>query len=170
METSAFDREKTWIDASQYWSVQGDPFIRLNIQMLMNAEQPLIAMEDEISRLLLAKKNDLRTSFLLTQHGACAAFWMLGLYEALRLLRSTHGQRCEQFNDIFRQASVIRMPLAKHEVISASNFRKVQHYPTSIWCAETGKVGWSAFEPKTGKMIEVYRIELADQFLAIRPT
>ena len=169
MDNMAFDRKTTWIDASQYWSVQGDQFIRLNIQMLMNAEQPLIAMEDEISGLLLAGKNDLRTSFLITQHGACAAFWMLGLYEVLRLLRGIHGKRCEHFADVFRQASVMRMPLAKHEVISAPNFRNVQHYPTSIWCAETGKVGWRAFEPETGKMIEVYRIDLADQFLAITP-
>jgi hypothetical protein len=60
------------------------------------------------------------------------------------------------------------MPLAKHEMISAKSYREVLHYPKSIWCPATGKVGWSAFEPKTEAMIDVYRIELANKFLAIK--
>jgi hypothetical protein len=79
VNSSIFDRKRSWIDACQYWSVEGDQFIRLNIQMLMNAEHPLLDMEEKISNLLLAGKNDLEISFFLTQHGACAAYWMLGL-------------------------------------------------------------------------------------------
>ena len=167
MNNNLYSRQAAWVDSSQYWAIQSDQFIRLNIQMLGNAELPLIAMEAQIARLLVKGKNDLPTSLLLTQHGASAAYWMLGFYELLRLLRDKHSDKFHQLSNIFRRVSVIRMPLAKHEVIGAPGYRSIQHYPTSIWCPTTGKVGWSAFEPETNAMIEIYRAELADEFLAI---
>lgn len=169
MRASQFDRMAQWITASAQWSSSDDSFIMLNVQMLGTAEQPIAEMEQELCHLLLAGKNDPVTSRLLTQHKACVAYWMLGFYELLRILRKTHKTRFTQISDIFRKVSVIRMPLAKHEMIGSPGFRQVHHYPVSIWCPETGKIGWSAFDPETTNMLEVFRCDLADQFLAIKP-
>lgn len=162
---SALTRKDSWIAASVRWSNRDDHFIMLNIQMLGNAEEPLIDMEDELSRRLKANNNDLATSMILARYVACAAYWTLGLYELIRLLKDQYRDNFDPLADIFRKVSVLRMPLAKHEVIGAPKYRKVQHYPQPIWCSETGKVGWKAFEPLAEEMLEIFRIDLADQFL-----
>ncbi len=56
------------------------------------------------------------------------------------------------------------MPLAKHEVRRKPGLR---HYPTSVWCIETGRVGWQAYNPDIQGNESYYRTDLADEFLLV---
>jgi hypothetical protein len=65
---------------------------------------------------------------------------------------------------LHKKLEILRIPLAKHEVRRKPN---LPHYPTSVWCPETGKVGWQAYDPDIEANGIYYRVDLADEFLTI---
>lgn len=160
-------RLKAWVDAGQIWFDNADPFIMLNIQMLGQAEAPILDLEANL-RKPLATQMEQNQSLALTQCSALSLCWFLGFYEVLRTLRAKVPIRFKPLAPIFHEVEVARMPLAKHEVKSAPGFRREFHYPTSIWEPTTGRVGWQVFDPSQAKMITVVRTDLADQFLEAR--
>jgi len=158
-----------WVNSSRTWLGEGKQFIGLDIQMLGQAEAPLLAFEGIVSHLLKDKALDENGALLLTQCYALSTYWIFGFYEVLRKMRSVRKD-CAALSELYHDVSVIRMPLAKHEVKSAPGFREVWHYPTNIFEPTKGDIGWRVFDPQRADFTELYRKELADRFLAAKVT
>jgi hypothetical protein len=157
-------RLKHWVDAGNRWFDNGDPFVMLNIQMLGHAEGPILELEANLKKPLVARMTDTH-GLALMQCSALSLCWFLGFYEVLRTLRESAPVRFKPLASIFHEVEVARMPLAKHQVKSAPGYRGRFHYPTSVWEPTTGRLGWQVYDPSRGEMITVVRTELADRFL-----
>ena len=147
-----------------------DQFIYLAIQNLMFAERIILDMERQLARDLGTRTADLHESVLLMECSSHSIFWVCGLYELTRSLREAKSPQFSELAALHRKLSVVRMPLAKHEVMSAPGFRDKFHYPTSIWSPNTGRVGWYVFSPDSEQNESYFRTELADEFLAVTAT
>lgn len=141
----------------------------LNIQMLGQAEPPLLALEADLAALAGQVGDDvaLLRSAMLTQCSAMSIYWLFGLYEVLRTLRKVAPKRFVALRGLFHEVSVARIPLAKHSVKGARGYMNRPHYPTSMWDPLKGRVGWRVFDPSAEKMIVVARTDVAARFLAI---
>ena len=162
------DRLKLWVDAGALWSEPGNPFLMLDVQMLGHAEAPLLDFEGVLGELLKNNDNNEDTMLFMTQCVALSILWVFGLYEPLRKVRGS-GVNFSSLSDLYHDVSVIRMPLAKHEVKSAPGFRAKHHYPVGIHNPGTGQVGWRAFDPNAKVLREFYRADMANRFLSARP-
>jgi hypothetical protein len=158
-------RAQMWVDCGERWFDNADPFILLNIQMLGHAEPPLLTLEAELARLACGQGPSIRQGMLLMQCSALSIYWIFGLYEVLRTLKECAPTRFAPLDGLFHTVGVVRMPLAKHEVKSAPDYRRKAHYPTSVWDPATGRIGWYAFDPQRETMITVTRTDVADRFL-----
>ena len=133
--------------------------------MLGHAEAPLSAFEAVVAELVKSGDQSENHMLMTSQCFGLSNYWILGLYELLRKLKVTLGREFAPLATLFHDVEIIRMPLAKHEVKGAPGYRRVWHYPTLISEHQTGRVGWSVFDPTQGMMINLFRPELADRFL-----
>jgi hypothetical protein len=157
-----------WVASARKFGLPADAFIMLAIQNLGHAERPLLAMEANLAMPPTGSVGaKLEHSARLTECFALSSYWVFGLYEMMRTAKQTMPAAFEPLKLLFHKVEVARMPLAKHEVKSAPGYREVSHFPTSVWCPETGSVGWHAFDPVAKNMLVVTRTALADEFLAI---
>ena len=161
------ERAEAWIACGQRWFDNADPQIVLNIQMLGYAEPPILALEAKLAKPLLEPAT-IDQGLRLMQCSALSIYWLFGLYEVLRTLKQRAPDRFPPLSQLFYEVEIARMPLAKHEVKGAPGYRKRDHYPTSVWQPETGRVGWHVFDPLAEQMVTVSRSDIADRFLAIR--
>lgn len=162
------ERAEAWVACGKRWFDNADPQIVLNIQMLGYAEPPIMALEAKLAKPLLAPAT-IDQGLRLMQCSALSIYWLFGLYEALRTLRQRAPNRFAPLSGLFHEVAIARVPLAKHEVKGASGYREKDHYPTTVWQPETGRVGWHVFDPLAEKMVTVSRTDIADRFLEIRP-
>ena len=162
------ERAKLWVECGVRWSAKDLPFIMLNIQMLGHGEAPLSGFEAVVGELIVSGDQSENHLLLTSQCFALSTYWVFGLYELLRKLREGLGPAFAPLSSIFHDVEIIRMPLAKHEVKSAPKYRGVWHYPTLIYEPNTGRVGWSVFDPANEVMISLFRGDIADRFLAVK--
>jgi hypothetical protein len=158
-------RAKQWVDCGNRWAGNDAPFLLLDIQLLGHAEAPLLGFEGVLAELIMSGENSENVALFTAQCSALSTYWIFGFYEVLRKLKRESKLKFPALESIFHEVSVIRMPLAKHEVKGAPGYRKTGHYPSSIYKPETGKIGWSVFDPKKEAMTEVIRRDVADRFL-----
>ena len=142
------------------------PFIYIAVENLMFAERFILQMEKTLVR---QDENSpcSHEPLLLKECAAHSILWLFGLYEVTRTLETADSPKFGAFSDLHNKLSVLRIPLAKHQVKNAPNYRNTPHYPTSVWSAETGRVGWQAFNPHTNSLEVYFRADLADEFLAV---
>lgn len=158
------DRAACWAACAERWFDNDHLLIQLNIEMLGRAERPILALETALAEASKSEASAERNRLLL-ECSALSIYWLFGLYEALRTLRERGPGRFAPLADIYREIEVARMPLAKHEVKGAPRYRGIEHYPTSLWDPETGRVGWHVFDPHCEAMVTVVRTDVADRFL-----
>jgi hypothetical protein len=139
----------------------------LEVQMLGHAEAPLSAFEATTAELIKSQDQAEHGALLTTQCFALSNLWVIGFYELLRKLRDIRNSDFDAVAGLFDSVSILRMPLAKHQVLSAPNYRNKFHYPTSIFNPTTGRIGWRVFDPKLESYVELFRGDLADQFLSL---
>lgn len=156
------ERGLRWYRAEERFFRNDLPLINLSIRKLMYAEPALLSMERELSGTTPQDR------FLLEQCSALSMYWAFGLFEVTRQLsnampkaKASHSHLETAVADFHTKLSALRMPLAKHKVMG----QVLGHYPTSV--QDSGRVGWSTFNPKSGKMESLFRTELADEFLKI---
>jgi len=135
--------------------------------MLGHAEAPILAFEGTTEALIKGNDKSENGIILTTQCVAISTLWIFGFYELLRKMRANKSVGFELIENIYRDVATIRMPLAKHEVLSAPGYRNRSHYPTGIYNSDSGSVGWRVFDPKENCFIDVFRKELADAFLDV---
>jgi hypothetical protein len=103
----------------------------------------------------------------------CAAhsiLWVFGLYEIVRIVKEANAFKFEGLKELFQKLEILRMPLAKHEVKSTRKYRSAPHYPTGLWFAESGWVGWHIFNPLEEAVQPFTRTGIANEFLSITAT
>ncbi|MFI5088618.1 MAG: hypothetical protein ACHP7P_00995 [Terriglobales bacterium] len=149
------ERSKSWIASAENLVSETAPFIYFSVENLMFAERLILQMEKTLER-----SNE---PLLLKECAAHSILWLFGLYEVTRILRNRDSDR---FGTLHKKLEVLRIPLGKHLVAGWKNNNK-PHYPTSVWCPETGKVGWQAFNPHTSSREVYFRADLADEFLTV---
>lgn len=156
------DRQRTdaWRVSATNLVFDRVPFLSMAVERLMFAERPLLEMEARLVQHEIAMVQN--EPLLLMECSSLAMLWICGLYEVTRLTKAARNPKWESLSDLHRRLSSLRMPIAKHEVKGKP---ALSHYPTSVWEAESGKVGWSIYNPDTDSY-EVYtRAQLADEFL-----
>lgn len=161
------NRAQLWVDCSQRWFDNSDSLVQLNVQMLGHAEPPILALEQRLAQSSPYSRATIEQGALLMQCSALSVYWLFGLYETLRTLRQCAPRRFRVLEPLFHEVTVARMPLAKHQVKSARGYPRTEHYPTSVWDIQTGRVGWHVFDPNVEHMITVSRTDIADRFLKI---
>ena len=157
------NRWPVWIECAKRLLCDGDPYIPQSIENLGIAERMLLQMETDLKS---ESRKQVRDA-LLSECSAHSILWVFGLYEVLRKVREMKIAQHGQLERLFQKLEVIRMPLAKHEVKSAPQYRKKLYYPTSVWSLENGWVGWHVFNPVSETNEVFYRTELANEFLTI---
>ena len=158
-------RMALWVRSSKNWMQVGRQFIGLDIQMLGHGEAPLLGFEGVSAELTVHGIQNEDGMLIRMQCYALSTYWIFGLYEVLRKMKIALGDDFVKFSDLYHDVSVIRMPLAKHEVKGAPGFREVWHYPVNVVESASGRTGWRVFDPKKGAMAEIFRKDLADRFL-----
>jgi len=161
------DRAKRWRASAASFVSETLSFVPTSIENLMFAERPILLMENALAHRDDGKARPAPDPFLIMQCSALSALWLLGLYEAIRVLKETDAPTFSALRNLFIKLEIVRMPLAKHEVKSARNYRKVLHFPTGAWDQATGCVGWSVFNPNTDQTEIHSRTDLANEFLEI---
>jgi hypothetical protein len=171
------ERSKSWRVSAENLIIESAPYIYMSVENLMFAERPILQMEKTLAR-HGGSSPDPREPWLLKECGAQSILWVCGLYEVTRTLKDVKFPKCPALGDLYEKLHVLRIPLAKHEVMrvarakcEVSGHRKQPHappphYPTSVWSVETGRVGWSIFNPNAKLFEEYFRSDLADEFLA----
>jgi hypothetical protein len=156
-------RATLWLDAAKSLVADETPYAYMAVETLMFAERPILAMENRPAD-RQDKEREPSEPLLLVECSTLSVLWICGLYEITRGLRAAKSPRAPHFLDLHRKLEVLRVPLAKHEVWHNSDR---SHHPTSIWCPDTGHVGWQVFNPQTDLMESYYRTRLADEFLSL---
>ena len=165
-------RFKRWVEmAHRLLGDEDDPHMAFQLQQSGVLDTALLAFESETrtdpgpdpGNLYIAGQN---FEFLIGDS------WLLFTYEILRTFRASSryaslpAETRAGLDEIFRLASLVRMPLAKHE---AARTRKGKSYvfnvPIHIMHDGLGTAGWRVFEKTTGEMIDVLRRPLADALL-----
>lgn len=152
-----------WIKCSERLVNNDDPYIPLSVENLGRAEKMLLNME---AKLTTESQKPVRDT-LLMECSAHSIMWIFGLYEVLRKIRDIKTSQFDSLEELFQKLEVIRMPLAKHEVKTWPKYRKKLYYPTSVWSAEDGRVGWHVFDPVSRASETFLRTDLADEFLSL---
>jgi hypothetical protein len=155
------ERCEAWLSSARNLVSGSDPFRYMSVENLMFAERPILEMEMKLAR----EKGSppvLNEPWLLMECSASSILWLFGLYEVSRGMKEAIHPRFPALVELHRKLEVLRMPLAKHEV---KRQRRTSHYPTSIWCPETGRVGWQVYDPDAGSNAQYDRTQLADEFL-----
>ena len=98
---------------------------------------------------------------------AHSALWVLGLYEAVRIVKESESPKFEGLKPLFSKLEIVRMPLAKNEAKRVKGTQATSHYPTGTWSPETGKVGWIVGDPRSGESCVLSRTDLANEFLSV---
>ncbi len=156
------ERSRLWMASATNLITENAPFIYTSVENLMFAERYILRME----KTLVRQSSDPQP-LLLKECAAHSILWLCGLYEVIRVLKQAKSPKFVAFSDLHNKLHVLRIPLAKHEVSGAPGYRNTPHYPTSVWSAETGRVGWQAFNPVTNSPEVYFRTDLADEFLAV---
>jgi hypothetical protein len=159
-----------WVRSSNLWLGNDDSFIRADIQMLGNAEAPLIGFEAAVANLIMAEGPSIDQALFATQCWALSTYWMFGLYEMLRILKRLLKSEFKPLEELFHDVSVVRMPLAKHQVKGAKHYPQTPHVAQHIFEPDTGRIGWRVFDPKKKETITIVRKEIADRFLSATKT
>lgn len=155
------ERAKNWLDAANNLVSYNIGFIYMAVENLMYSELSILEMEAKLARRVDDAPHPIEPLFL--QECSCLSLlWVCGLYEVTRILNRSPANAV--FSDLHRRLSVLRMPLAKHEVQGKG---KQPHHPTSTWYPETGHVGWLVHDPRTNAIRSYFRAELADEFLIL---
>jgi hypothetical protein len=160
------ERSNLWMVCAKSLVTDNASFIYLAVENLMFAERLILEMEKTLARQDTVSPVP-HEPYLLKECAAHSLLWLFGLYEVTRGLRTANSPKFSAFENLHKKLHVLRIPLAKHEVAGAPGYRNTPHYPTSVWGPQTGKVGWQAFNPKTGLLESYYRTDLADEFLSI---
>jgi hypothetical protein len=158
------ERSKLWRLSAENLISESAPFIYISVENLTFAERSILQME----RALAWQHEgcpDPHEPWLLKECAAQSILWVCGLFEVTRTLRAAKIRKYPALDDLHKKLSVLRIPLAKHEVSG----RRLRHYPTSVW-SETGRIGWHAFNPAANSLEVYFRSDLADEFLAITGT
>jgi hypothetical protein len=155
------ERCEAWMSSARNLVTGSDPFRYMAVENLMFAERPILDMEKKLARQEGAAPAT-NEPWLLMECSACSILWLFGLYEVTRGLKAAVHPRFPALVELHRKLEVLRMPLAKHEVKRQEGR---SHYPTSIWCPETGRVGWQVYDPDAGSNAQYDRTQLADEFL-----
>jgi hypothetical protein len=158
-------RSKLWMASARNLVSENAPFICVSVENLMFTERFILQMEKTLAR-QDGYSPDPHEPWLLKECAAHSVLWLCGLYEVTRILKNAKLPKYPALDDLHGKLSFLRMPLAKGEVYRS----RLAYYPTSIWCVETGRVGWHAFDPKTNSLEVYYRSDLADEFLAVAGT
>src|SRR5260370_3393216 len=156
------ERSKLWMASAENLITEAAPFLYMAVENLMFAERFILQMDKPLMR--QDENSPGPKPLLLKECAAHSILWLFCLYEVTRTLRASHSPKFGAFSDLHRKLSVLRIPLAKHQVKNAPNYRDTSHYPTSVWSAETGLVDWQAFNPHTNSLDVYFRTDLADQF------
>lgn len=156
-------RQPLWNRCSERLLCNGDPYIPLSVENLGIAERMLLQMEADLKS---ETRKPVRDA-LLSECSAHSILWVFGLYEVLRKVREMKMAQHGQLGKLFQKLEVIRMPLAKHEVKGAPQYRNKLYYPTSVWSPENGWVGWDVFDPLSEMNQTFFRTGLANEFLSL---
>ena len=160
------ERSALWTACAERWTDNAHPLVHLSLEMLGHAERPILRLEAALQASLGGSKPE--RDRLLLECSALSIYWLFGLYEALRTLRQRSPTRFAPLADLFALIEVARMPLAKQEIKSVPGDRSGgNHYPTSCWGIDTGRVGWTFFDPRAQQMTTIFRTNIADDFLSI---
>lgn len=166
------DRFKRWVQLSNdVFGDHDDPHMSFQLQECGFLDALLLAFESEV-------RTDPGPSYTNTYiAGQSFEFvlgdsWILFIYEVLRTFRASDRfsklskVQQDDFHELFRLVSLVRMPLAKHE---AAKTRKGSTYvcnaPTRIMHDELGTAGWRVFDKSTEAIVDVLRRPLADALL-----
>jgi hypothetical protein len=155
------ERCEAWISSARNLVSGSDPFRYMAVENLMFGERPILEME----KMLVRQEGAAPASnepWLLMECSASSILWLFGLYEVTRGMKAAAHPRFPALVELHRKLEVVRMPLAKHEVRRKEG---TSHYPTSIWCPETGRVGWQVYDPGAGSNVQYDRTQLANEFL-----
>lgn len=162
------ERAKLWITSAAHLASVADPYISISVENLMYAERQILQMERDLARRDPDSPNQKDEPWLLMECSALSILWLCGLYEVTRGLRATNSPKFPAFQNLHNKLQLLRIPLAKHEVTGAPGYRHTSHYPTSVWSAETGRVGWRVFNPASKSFEAYFRADLADEFLGVK--
>lgn len=155
-------RRELWLRSGVWLAVNQGPLVSPSVFDLGHAERSLLEMEERIAS--TARDRTCRTrGDLIDECFAHSKLWVFGLYEIVRVVKATNRTKFAALKTVFHDLEILRMPLAKHEVKGSPT----PHYPTGLWSAETGRVGWHVFDPEIKAMKTVTRRGVADEFLAL---
>jgi hypothetical protein len=119
------ERSKLWIASATNLITDDAPFIYIAVENLMFAERSLLQMEKALSR-QNDKSPDPHEPFLRKECAAQSILWVFGLYEVTRVLK---GLPTFSFlSDFDKKLRLLRIPLAKHEVMKAPGHSPKAHY------------------------------------------
>ena len=156
-------RSEAWIASATDVVSASDQFLYMAVENLMFAERPILQMEARLAQ-EPGRPRAHSEPLLLMECSSLSILWLFGLNEVTRGLKSANYPKWQALFELHKKLEVLRMPLAKHEVRRKPD---LPHYPTGVWCPETGRVGWQAYNPDIQSHVLYYRTDLADDFLTI---
>lgn len=161
-------RKRLWVNSSVWLGTNERAYVSLSIQGLGYAERMLLDMESRLAEMVAVAAPRKDREWLLLECSAHSALWVLGLYEAVRIVKESKTPKFEGLKQLFGKLEIVRMPLAKNEVkrIKGGGVAS-SHYPTGTWNPETGRVGWIVIDPCSGQSSVHSRTDLANEFLSI---
>lgn len=164
-------RATLWRDASYRlggWA--GDFAMVGELQDLGRVEVHILRIEELLPPIFARQQSQpegspfLPEDMLLSEAVALSRLWLFGLFETLRTHRSAVGkERARPLDGVRRKVALVRAPLAKHKVAGGSE----DHRPATVTQPLTGRVGWRVFDPSVKNLRDIYRADLADEFLAV---
>jgi hypothetical protein len=154
-------RSEAWLSSATNLVSATDPYRYMSIENLMFAERPILEMETRLAR-PAGKPAVSNEPWLIMECSASSIFWLFGLYEVTRGMKSAANPRFPRLAGLHKKLEVLRMPVAKHEIRRQDG---TSHYPTSLWHPQTGEVGWQVYDPDARSNVAYNRTQLANEFL-----
>jgi hypothetical protein len=160
-----------WVEVSKAWFIDADPYIGLNIQQLGNVELVILDLEQQSPSPIFGEPESIAEAFHRTKITAISNLWVLGLYEVMRLMSKRNPSPSIQFQALFEDVTILRIPLAKHEPRRPADKAKREalkdklHYPGPLGREGTFDSAWFPYDPSKEQHVVLSRSELSRRFL-----
>ncbi|MCF8505610.1 MAG: hypothetical protein K9G59_11895 [Caulobacter sp.] len=149
----------------------------------------LRAMESEMMQRIAASEAE--TGGIGDIQGALSRYWVLSVYEMLRVAKDSDGGKTnEKLNLLYQQFRLVRVPVGKLEIARGNKAEgielvregadpsepgrpyhgpgwRAQYRPPTFLRLDTGSIGWAVVDVESMTTIEITRRELSDELLTL---